>query len=57
MKILLTGSEGYIGAVLAPVLLDRGHEVIGIDTGFYREGWLYNSSAKPLIAETGVLIS
>jgi nucleoside-diphosphate-sugar epimerase len=46
MKILLTGSEGYIGAVLAPVLLDRGHEVIGIDTGFYREGWLYNNGIR-----------
>lgn len=28
MKILLTGSTGYIGKRLLPVLLERGHEVI-----------------------------
>jgi nucleoside-diphosphate-sugar epimerase len=28
--------------MLAPYLLDRGHEVMGCDTGFHRVGWLYN---------------
>lgn len=42
MKILLTGTDGYIGSLLASHLLDKGHHVIGLDTGFYREGWLYN---------------
>ena len=42
MRILLTGSEGYIGTVLGPYLMDRGHEVVGIDSGFHRVGWLYN---------------
>jgi nucleoside-diphosphate-sugar epimerase len=42
MKILLTGSEGYIGTVLGPYLMARGHEVVGLDTGFHRVGWLYN---------------
>jgi nucleoside-diphosphate-sugar epimerase len=46
MKILVTGADGYIGSLLAPLLLDRGHEVIGIDTGFYRNGWLYNGAKK-----------
>jgi len=36
MKILVTGTEGYIGSLLAPVLMQRGHEVLGIDTGFYK---------------------
>jgi nucleoside-diphosphate-sugar epimerase len=40
--VLLTGSEGYIGTVLGPYLADRGHDVVGIDTGFHRVGWLYN---------------
>jgi len=40
MKLLVTGVEGYIGALLAPILVDSGHEVIGLDTGYYREGWL-----------------
>ncbi len=41
MKILVTGTEGYIGARLAPLLHSRGHEVVGLDTGFYRDGCLY----------------
>jgi nucleoside-diphosphate-sugar epimerase len=44
MKLLVTGVEGYIGVMLAPLLLERGHEVVGLDTGFYRDSWLYNRS-------------
>jgi nucleoside-diphosphate-sugar epimerase len=36
MKILLTGSRGYIGSVMAPFLVRAGHEVVGIDTDLYR---------------------
>ena len=35
MRILLTGHHGYIGSVTAPVLLDAGHEVLGLDTRYY----------------------
>lgn len=41
MRILVTGTEGYIGARLAPWLHGRGHDVIGLDTGLYRDGCLY----------------
>jgi nucleoside-diphosphate-sugar epimerase len=41
MKILVTGTEGYIGARLAPHLVNHGHDVAGLDTGFYRDGCLY----------------
>ncbi len=41
MRVLVTGTDGYIGALLAPLLRARGHEVVGLDTGFYRDGWLY----------------
>ncbi|MDZ8084757.1 MAG: SDR family oxidoreductase [Nostoc sp. DedQUE12b] len=44
MKILVTGTEGYIGSLLAPLLIQQGHEVIGLDTGFYKVGWLYNGT-------------
>lgn len=37
MKILLTGHHGYIGSVCGPVLADAGHEVVGLDTLFYRD--------------------
>ena len=42
MKVLLTGADGYIGAVLAPILIEQGHDVVGLDAGYYRAGWLYN---------------
>jgi len=35
MRILLTGHDGYIGHVLAPMLLERGHEVTGLDSFLY----------------------
>ena len=35
MRILLTGSRGYIGSVTAPLLSAAGHEVVGLDTDFY----------------------
>jgi nucleoside-diphosphate-sugar epimerase len=44
MKILVTGTEGYLGSLLAPLLIARGHEVIGVDTGYYKVGWLYNGT-------------
>lgn len=45
MKIFLTGIDGYIGSLAAPLLVDRGHDVVGLDTGLYREGTLYHSTA------------
>ncbi|WNN88819.1 NAD-dependent epimerase/dehydratase family protein [Gloeocapsopsis dulcis] len=44
MKILVTGTEGYLGSLLAPMLMEAGHEVIAVDTGFYKVGWLYNGT-------------
>jgi len=41
MKILVTGTEGYIGARLAPMLRSHGHDVVGLDSGLYRDGCLY----------------
>jgi nucleoside-diphosphate-sugar epimerase len=35
MRVLVAGDQGYIGAVLAPVLRAAGHEVDGIDLGLY----------------------
>jgi nucleoside-diphosphate-sugar epimerase len=35
MRILLTGHDGYIGHVLTPMLLERGHEVTGLDSCLY----------------------
>lgn len=41
MKVLITGSTGYIGSQLVPTLLERGHEVTTLDTEYYTDGLLY----------------
>ncbi len=47
MKVLVTGSEGYIGTVLVQKLLEKGFDVVGLDTGFYRDGLLYDGITPP----------
>ena len=48
MRVLVTGTDGYIGVVLAPFLLARGYDIVGLDTGFYRDAWLYNNGVATL---------
>jgi nucleoside-diphosphate-sugar epimerase len=53
MKILVTGTEGYIGTRLVPWLVKHGHEVTGLDAGFYRDGCLYmDPLGMPVAAQT-----
>ena len=35
MRVLLTGHLGYIGSVLTPMLIQAGHEVVGMDSDLY----------------------
>jgi len=35
MRVLVDGDRGYIGAVLVPVLQHAGHDVVGLDVGWY----------------------
>jgi nucleoside-diphosphate-sugar epimerase len=35
MKVLVAGDRGYIGAVLSPFIRAAGHEVVGLDVGWY----------------------
>ncbi len=35
MRVLLTGHDGYIGAVMGAALLEDGHEVVGLDSGLF----------------------
>lgn len=44
MKVLVTGKDGYIGSQLSSLLLERGHEIAGLDTGYYRDGCLYSDA-------------
>jgi nucleoside-diphosphate-sugar epimerase len=34
---LVTGSQGYLGSVLAPLLCQHGHQVRGLDLGFFAD--------------------
>ena len=35
MRVLVTGHQGYVGVVMTTVLKEAGHEVVGLDTGYY----------------------
>ena len=35
-KVLVTGSEGYIGSVLIDKLLEEEYDVVGLDTLFFK---------------------
>ena len=50
MRVCVTGNDGYLGSLLAPELMKRGHDLSGLDTGFYKEGTLYRSG--PMTALT-----
>jgi nucleoside-diphosphate-sugar epimerase len=54
MKVFVTGSEGYIGSRLVPVLFGHGLDVVGFDTGYYRDGWLFSDNRRrtPIGART-----
>ena len=35
MRVLVTGHRGYVGSLLTPMLAERDHEVVGLDTRLY----------------------
>ena len=47
MRILLTGHQGYLGTVMAPVLAAAGHEVVGLDSGLFADCVLGPHPADP----------
>ena len=42
MKLIVTGDQGYIGSILAPMLIKNGYEVVGLDSGFFSDNILEN---------------
>ena len=38
MRVLITGHNGYIGSVLAPLVRAAGHDVVGLDTFLFEGG-------------------
>jgi nucleoside-diphosphate-sugar epimerase len=51
MRVLVTGHDGYIGAVMTPLLAAAGHEVVGLDTGLFRAFTL--GEAPPAVPSLG----
>lgn len=47
MRVLLTGQTGYIGSVMAPRLVEAGHEVFGLDSGLF-ETCTFGPEPKPM---------
>lgn len=37
MKVLVTGHQGYIGALLVPMLERAGYDVVGLDSGWFEQ--------------------
>jgi len=37
VRVLLTGHQGYLGTVMAPILGAAGHEVTGLDSGLFAD--------------------
>lgn len=37
MRLLVTGSDGYIGTVLVPMLLEAGHDPVGLDSMLFHD--------------------
>ncbi|GAA2649998.1 SDR family oxidoreductase [Streptomyces aculeolatus] len=47
MRVLLTGHQGYLGTVMAPLLRAAGHEVAGLDAGLFADCVLGPPPADP----------
>ncbi len=45
MRVLVTGHQGYVGVVMTSVLQEAGHDVVGLDTGFFEGCDLYPPKA------------
>lgn len=54
MRVLVTGSEGYIGTVLTELLRESGHDVTGLDTGFFTRCLLGPAPAEAPARRTDV---
>ena len=48
MRILVTGHNGYLGSVMAPLLRVAGHEVVGLDADWFEPCLLEGQAAEPV---------
>jgi nucleoside-diphosphate-sugar epimerase len=48
-KVLITGSQGYLGSVLTDYLTAHGLDCIGFDTGFFKNALLYPAPSSKTV--------
>ncbi|WP_040814688.1 NAD-dependent epimerase/dehydratase family protein [Nocardia concava] len=47
MRVLVTGHQGYLGTVMVPLLQRAGHDVTGLDSGYFAECVLGEAPPAP----------
>ena len=55
-KILIVGSQGYLGSRLTGYLIDYGYHCSGIDTGFFKNGTLTEIYSEDVVKKDARLI-
>lgn len=50
-KVLIVGSQGYLGSRLVEFLSEQGYQCTGADVGFFRNGLLYQPRSVAMIAK------
>jgi len=56
-KVLIVGSQGYLGSRLTSYLHERGYYCAGIDTGFFENGMLTKPESIPTVKRDARFIS
>lgn len=49
MRVMLTGHNGYVGSIMLPMLINAGHDVIGLDTYYYENATFGEDNTPPSI--------
>lgn len=51
MRVLVTGHNGYVGTIMVPMLVNAGHEVVGLDSNLFQGSSFGPEEERPRIEE------
>jgi len=54
VRVLITGSEGYLGTIMAEVMTEAGHDVVGLDSGLFIGATLGPEPPRPPLVRRDV---